>query len=52
MPTYETELDDLGTEFERDTATCPACESTVREMRNGDKWLCDGCARYWETDEL
>lgn len=52
MANYSTTLGELSTEFERDTDSCPICESTVREMRNGDKWLCDGCARYWEESEL
>lgn len=52
MTEYNTELETVGSEFERRTADCPVCGSTVREMRNEDKWLCDGCARYWKPDEI
>lgn len=41
-----------GTHYQRATATCPVCSGTVREMRNGDQWLCDDCARYWDPDDL
>jgi len=36
----------------RETAECPVCGGIVREPRSGDKWICDGCARYWTIDEL
>lgn len=52
MAEYKTELDPVGSGFERETDECPVCSGTVREMRNGDRWICDDCARYWDTDDL
>jgi len=46
------DLDDLGNKYERQTARCPNCNGTVREMRNSVEWLCDDCARYWNPGEL
>lgn len=37
---------------DRETATCPICNGTVREPRSGERWICDGCARYWTEEEL
>lgn len=37
---------------ERETGTCPVCESTARKMRNEPRFLCNGCARRLEPDEL
>ena len=37
---------------ERETGTCPICESTARKMRNGPKFICNGCARYLKPEEL
>lgn len=37
---------------EQDTGTCPICESTARQMRNDDRFICDGCARCLNPDEV
>jgi len=52
MSDYNTQLDPVESTYERATAECPVCKGTVREMRNGYRWLCDDCARYWDDDEL
>ena len=36
----------------QETGTCPICESTARQMRNEPTFICDGCARHLEPDEL
>ena len=37
---------------ERETGTCPICESTARKMRDEPRFLCNGCARRLGPDEL
>jgi ribosomal protein L37AE/L43A len=43
---------DQRADNDRATVGCPNCQGTVREPRSGDKWICDGCARYWDAAEL
>ena len=43
---------DQRSDPDRETTDCPNCGSVVREPRSGEKWICDGCARYWSPSEL
>lgn len=37
---------------ERDTATCPVCEDTAQRMQREPRYICNGCARYLDPDEV